>query len=345
MRRALIAPVVVLVVVLLAGSGVVVADAARPERVAEGITVAGIDLGGMTPAAAHARLERELVGRLRRSLVVAHNGRVWRLSARRARVRTDVDALVADAVRRSQAGGVLGRTLRRVRGGEVHADLQPTTSFSRPAVRRFLARVRRQVRRPAQDASLRLTPAGVELHRDQRGLELRVGELRTALDAALATPRAPRRIVAHTRRIRPKVSAARLARQNAVVLIADRAANTLKLYDHLKLAKTYGVAAGQPDWPTPAGEFTIVNKVVDPTWSVPRSSWAGDLGGTVIAGGAPENPLKARWLGITDGVGIHGTSDDGSIGSNASHGCLRMHVADVIDLYPRVPVGARILIA
>ena len=49
-------------------------------------------------------------------------------------------------------------------------------------------------------------------------------------------------------------------------------------------------------------------------------------------------------MGITDGVGIHGTGDDYSIGSAASHGCIRMHVSDVKRLYPLVPVGATILI-
>ena len=44
-------------------------------------------------------------------------------------------------------------------------------------------------------------------------------------------------------------------------------------------------------------------------------------------------------MGIANGVGIHGTGEDWSIGSRASHGCIRMHVWDVKDLYPRVPVG------
>ena len=84
------------------------------------------------------------------------------------------------------------------------------------------------------------------------------------------------------------------------------------------------------------------------TASAPASTIAfahstGSLAGTVVPPG-PSNPIKARWLGIYDGVGIHGTSDDASIGTNASHGCLRMHVSDVIDLYPRVPVGTPIYI-
>jgi lipoprotein-anchoring transpeptidase ErfK/SrfK len=96
---------------------------------------------------------------------------------------------------------------------------------------------------------------------------------------------------------------------------------------------------------TPAGLYTIQNKAIDPAWHVPNSAWAGKLAGKVIPGGAPDNPIKARWLGVYDGVGVHGTSDDASIGSNASHGCIRMHIPDVEELYPQVPVGSPIFIA
>jgi lipoprotein-anchoring transpeptidase ErfK/SrfK len=84
---------------------------------------------------------------------------------------------------------------------------------------------------------------------------------------------------------------------------------------------------------------------VNPAWSVPNSDWAGDLAGTVVPGGVPENPLKARWLGIFDGAGIHGTDQLGSLGTAASHGCIRMAIPDVIALYNRVPVGAPVYIA
>ena len=60
-----------------------------------------------------------------------------------------------------------------------------------------------------------------------------------------------------------------------------------------------------------------------------------------MPGGSAENPLKARWLGVVGGVGIHGTALEYSIGTRASHGCIRMRVADVIDLYPRAPIGTR----
>ncbi len=62
--------------------------------------------------------------------------------------------------------------------------------------------------------------------------------------------------------------------------------------------------------------------------------------GQVVPGGAPDNPLKARWLGVFDGAGIHGTDQVGSLGTAASHGCVRMSIPDVVELYPQVPVQA-----
>jgi lipoprotein-anchoring transpeptidase ErfK/SrfK len=64
-----------------------------------------------------------------------------------------------------------------------------------------------------------------------------------------------------------------------------------------------------------------------------------------VSGSDPSNPLKARWIGIVNGVGFHGTGQDYSVGTAASHGCLRMHVSDVIDLYNRVSIGTPVLIA
>src|SRR5206468_3343347 len=85
-----------------------------------------------------------------------------------------------------------------------------------------------------------------------------------------------------------------------------------------------------------------IGAAITPAWHVPNSTWAGDLAGKTIAGDDPGNPIKARWLGIYDGVGIHGTSDDASIGHNASHGCIRMHIPDVEKLYDEVPVGSAV---
>ena len=68
------------------------------------------------------------------------------------------------------------------------------------------------------------------------------------------------------------------------------------------------------------------------------------MAGQSVGGGAPDNPLKARWMGVDGSIGIHGTGEPWSIGSRASHGCIRMAVPDVIELFKRVPVGTPVLI-
>ena len=120
-----------------------------------------------------------------------------------------------------------------------------------------------------------------------------------------------------------------LAAQYPTYLTVDQSSFTVTLWKNLKVAKQYTVAVGQPAYPTPTGLYSIESKQVDPVWSVPNSAWAGELAGSRVAGGSPENPLKARWMGITDGAGFHGTDDVASLGTAASHGCVRMAVPDV----------------
>ena len=118
----------------------------------------------------------------------------------------------------------------------------------------------------------------------------------------------------------------------------------LRLFENLERVATYPVAVGMPGHITPTGRYEIANKAVDPAWSAPDRPWAGAYRNEVVAGGSAENPLKARWLGIVDGVGIHGTDVTASLGTAASHGCIRMSVPAVKALYPRVPVGALVMI-
>jgi lipoprotein-anchoring transpeptidase ErfK/SrfK len=83
----------------------------------------------------------------------------------------------------------------------------------------------------------------------------------------------------------------------------------------------------------------------NPAWNVPQSEWAGSLAGETIPGGDPRNPLVARWIGFNGSVGFHGTASAGSLGSAASHGCIRMNPSDVIDLFGRVRPSTPVLVA
>lgn len=125
-------------------------------------------------------------------------------------------------------------------------------------------------------------------------------------------------------------------------IIVTLATFTLDLIENGKIIKSYDIAHGQPAYPTPTGKFHVADMVMNPTWLPPDSAWAREA--QPIAPG-PNNPLGTRWIGLNSGlVGIHGTNADSSIGSRASHGCIRMHIDDVEDLYARIQMGTPVTI-
>jgi lipoprotein-anchoring transpeptidase ErfK/SrfK len=330
--------------VVLTGAVYAYAEAQR-DKIAEGVQVGGVSVGGLTRAEAVRRLEARLVAGLKREIVVHHDTSTWTLGPREARIAADVEGSVDRALSRSREGSFLERALRSLTGGKIEENLEPEVTYSKAAVVRMLDKIRKGVDRKPKDASIKLSASGITKVEGRRGLAVRASELHAQIRKAITSPTADRRFVAQTRKVQPKVTTEKLERKFGTALVVNRGAFKLQLYKRLKLVKTYPIAVGQAGLETPAGTYTIANKAVNPAWHVPNSDWAGDLAGKVIPGGVPENPIRARWLGVYDGVGIHGTTARGSIGTNASHGCIRMLEEDVIELYDDVPVGAPIHIA
>jgi L,D-transpeptidase ErfK/SrfK len=118
----------------------------------------------------------------------------------------------------------------------------------------------------------------------------------------------------------------------------------LFVLDGGRLVGSYPIGAGQPGWPTFTGAFTVVRKEVDPVWDVPLSIQRemraqGKQVVTQVPAG-PNNPLGKYWLGLSaPGFGIHGTSAPLSIYRFQSHGCIRLHNADIEALFAQVSEG------
>jgi lipoprotein-anchoring transpeptidase ErfK/SrfK len=251
----------------------------------------------------------------------------------------DVDGMVDDAIARSREGNIFARTYREARGQSLNAEVPARVTYSKLVLARFLNRVERTLNRKPVDAHLEYADGKFKRVPGKRGVRVNSRSLNTQLESAI-TGLAPGTIRVKATKRDPKITMATLAKANPTIVVVDRPNFKLRLYKNLKVVKTYGVAIGASGYDTPAGEYHIEDKTIDPTWYVPpNAAWAGSLAGQVIPPG-PQNPLKARWLGFGGGRGIHGTAEDSSIGSAASHGCIRMHVSDVEALYPRVPLGA-----
>ena len=346
MPRRLIAVLALTVTVLLAGAGTLYAfDQNVRTRIADGVTVNGIDVGGLTPERARAKLSATLLDPLSRPVSVRYKGRRFTLTAEQAAVAVDIDGSVDRAMLASTKGNLFTRTWREVRGTELDARVEAKINYSEDAVRKVVERVKTKLELEPRDAAVDLESGKVEPTPSRDGLAVRAAALRKAIRSELLDMGATRIARVKTKVLEPKVTTEQLAAKYPSIIIVNRGAFKLTLYKDLEPVKTYGIAVGQVGLETPAGLYHIQNKAENPAWHVPNSDWAGDLAGTIVPGGTPQNPLKARWMGIYDGAGIHGTDASGSIGTAASHGCVRMLIPDVIELYDQVDVGAPVYIA
>jgi lipoprotein-anchoring transpeptidase ErfK/SrfK len=337
--------VAVLVAVLVVGAVAVYAyDSSRDDLIAEGVTVADVDVGGMRADEARSVLQEEVAAPLERPVTVTYGRRKFTLSARKARIRADVGGMVDEALAESRDGNLVSRATRDLTGGEVDASIRVRVSYSKEAARALARRVSRNLRVPVRDAEVTFSTTGLGQVESRDGRAVRAGRLKRRIAAALVQPSGDRVVKAPVKVLKPKVTTAQLTDRYPYVVTIDRGNFRLRFFKDLRLVKSYEIAVGMAGLETPAGLYHIQNKGVNVPWSVPNSPWAGALAGKVIPGGAPDNPIKARWLGIYDGAGIHGTDQTSSLGTAASHGCIRMSIPEVKELYAQVPVRTPVYI-
>ncbi len=302
--------------------------AATGKKIKPGVAVAGVDLSGQTREQAIATLTPVLAAvPSEKDVSVRIGGRRHRLKMSRIDYRYDV-----------------GKTASRARNAKPGTVVTPVHGWDEDELREWSTKLS-ESGRAARDATVRI---GIKKHRIRRarnGWRVTIGKIERVVEDALEDPTAKRSsLLIKTERTKPDVTNNELRSRYRTLITVDRDTFTLRLFKKLKLSKTYKIAVGAAGHGTPAGMYSVTSRQVNPAWHVPNSDWAGSLQGQVIPGGAPNNPLKARWLGLRDGIGIHGTAEAWSIGSRASHGCIRMHPSDVIDLYGRVPMGTTVKI-
>jgi lipoprotein-anchoring transpeptidase ErfK/SrfK len=229
------------------------------------------------------------------------------------------------------------KAIRRARLARPGAVVPLDVEVSQARVRTFVDRLGKGLDRKAVDAQIVLHGVKPRAVQAQEGRILKRLAAGRSIRAALATNRrAPIRLGFEIQK--PKVTSAEL--DEAVVIL--RGSNRLIFFDDAKVVRWFGVATGQSAFPTPLGNYEIVNLQRNPWWYPPPSDWAADAD-PVPPG--PGNPLGTRWMGISAPyVGIHGTPDAASIGYSASHGCIRMRIPDAEWLFSHVEIGTPVFI-
>ena len=334
-----------LVVLALAGTAFIY-DQSRKDRLADGLKVDGVPVGGLSRAQARAKLADQAVAPRRRALAIHAGSHTFSVPASRLGVRVDLDAALDRAVAASRRGWLGSRVARDLTGGHVDDDLPLTASAAPGAVAHVASVVARSIGRKARDASVEPKADGLDIKASRPGRSVDTAGLRRALNAAVADPRRSADVDATVNSVPAKTTYKDLARKYRAYIVVDRKSHKLRFYEHLKLADTYPIAVGKSGLETPAGLYDVQWKETNPSWHVPNSPWAGALAGKTIPPG-PDDPIKARWMAFNGGAGIHGIdpSEYSSIGHDASHGCVRMRIPDVIALYARTPVHTPVFVA
>jgi lipoprotein-anchoring transpeptidase ErfK/SrfK len=299
--------------------GVAAPDAARkPVVIAPGVTVGGVKVGGLTSEPARTRVEKAFG----RPLRLTFGKKRWRISPRYLGASAAVDDAVAEALR--------ARPRTKVR---------LEVSSARPRIQRYVNRLDRLFSRDAVNTSLVGVSGGRPVFTEPRaGLAVERETMVRAITYSLRTnTRWPLELA--TRSVPPEVT----PDNYGPVVIVFRESKRLALFDGPRQVRTFGIATGSSEYPTPLGNYSVATKQMNPWWiPPPDSDWAKDA--EPIPPG-PGNPLGTRWMGLTAPlVGIHGTPDAASIGYSASHGCIRMRVPEAEWLFERVNIGTPVMI-
>lgn len=222
-------------------------------------------------------------------------------------------------------------------------DLEvPLSLDSDDPVRALVAEIAAELDVPARDAGMYLDGGWVRWTAERTGVAVDRDATTAAIREAVLAGRDT--VDVATRTVSPAVTSASLPRQVLLVRQGDR---TVYLYEGGEIVRTWPAAIGTSDYPTPTGRFTVGTKRFEPVWVNPApDDWGA--GAPASIGPGPYNPLGPRAVnwnrpsGRDSLIRFHGTPDEDTVGEAATHGCVRMFNADVIELYDRVPTGTPI---
>ena len=325
---------------VLAFSGVAYAtydyDKEFDGKLLPGIVIAGVDVGGMTPEEAYRSVKAAGKIQLDRNIKVGYEEKTWTVTPRELGARSNARALVDAAVAESDSTGMLAKASMAVFGNELDHDSDLAITYPKQGIRGFIDGAAAALDREPIDAGVDYSSGWLEFTEPKEGRVLLRKESRRALSRALKQERD--KVTLAVKTTTPEVTEQKWDK----ALLVRIGENKLYLYEDGKITKEYVVATGLPEYMTPVGEYYITEKRYMPTWVNPDpEGWGAGMPASI--GPGPGNPLGTRALNWSiGGIRFHGTEATYSLGYNASHGCVRLSMPDIEELYELVDVGTPI---
>ncbi|CAN5151977.1 hypothetical protein BH20ACT9_BH20ACT9_16680 [soil metagenome] len=312
---------------------------AQERRLLPGARVGEVAVGGMAPTEALRTVRTAMGATLDREVALRWRDRSWTATPRELGATTDAAQAVATVRRAGRRASWWELARMRWLGDRLAARSDVTIDQPRGGVRDFVEHVAGDLDSPPRNAAIDASTGWVRIVPEQVGHRVRVGDTTEALLAALRRERPAADLAVAP--VRPAVTSQAFDQ----VLLLRQGEHRLYLYNDGDIAHRWTVAVGMWDYATPTGRYEITEKRPWPTWVNPDpTGWGADMPASIPPG--EDNPLGVRALNWDDsapGIRFHGTSDYASLGTDASHGCVRLANEDVVRLYNLVDVGTPIV--
>ena len=305
-------------------------------KIFPGSTIAGVDVGGMTEKQARRAIRKELQPQLERTITITHGDKTWEVTPKELGATSDARSRVKAALEESDNTGFIKHVQMGVLGDELDFSSDVELKYPKEGVSAFINGIAEGYDREPIDESIDYSSGWIEFTKPKEGREVRQRESRKTLSAALDSGEDAVELTVDS--VKPEED----SKYDKVILV-HIGENKIYLYQDGKITHEYLVATGQPEYPTPTGEYEITEKRYMPTWINPApDTWGADMPESIPPG--LSNPLGLRALNWSaPAIRFHGTQAIYSLGYNASHGCVRMANEDVIELYDLVDVGTPII--
>ncbi len=313
-----------------------VQDIALGGRIFPGITIDGQAVGGLSGSDALEVVQRNLTVPVDQPVVLYLDDVEFAIDPASIDFKVDTEKMVDSAFRARSSENILSRMFRRFLNKPLDVNIPVMVSFNEDKLKQTVAGIAVDVDYPPKSASVDMSSGQPEISDDRPGLS--VNQEATMKAIAEALPKPNRRIALVIKSIKPELTVADIGH----IVVIHLSQHTLYLYDREHLDSSYLVCIGSEKYPTPTGKFHIYFKETDPVWK-PTAEWAGEQKGVAVQPG-PDNPLGGYWMEMADGIGIHATPFEGSLGESVSHGCIRMSEWGASQVYNAVKVGTPVYI-
>lgn len=325
-----------LVIILMAV--LMIIDIVQFGELRPGTRILGVDVGGLCKEDALAKINEERdLSVFNNDINLIYEGAKWNIPLYRIGGYLDLKGMVDEAYEKGWSEKWYNRLFARVSFSRFNTDLGAVMKYDEGMLENTINEIKSNIDRDPVNAEIKLVSRQLYIANSSEGWTVEAEDLRNRIIEALTGEN--RDVLFDITVVPPAISDDQIGK----VIVVDTSRKTLTLYSNMKVEKVYPVATGKASHPTPRGTYRIVSKQRHPTWVNPGSEWAKDMPPYIPPG--PGNPLGTRALATSaSGVLIHGTSSSWSIGSAASHGCIRMHIRDSEDLFERVEVGIPVLI-